>query len=297
MAHRTAFDLGDLRAEFLHGIDLLRQTVPTSNAALLHGNGNVIAVAELSDHPEFSAQQLSTATRALCEQVAGMRIDGLAYLIARKDAEPHMIFFDRDGTREKMCGNGLRCLARYAHDAGVISAAGDIITGDGGKAVRINPKIVEGTLGIPRELVRLGEKRWFLYTGVPHLVEIVDAADDIDVATAGARLRNDTALCNRVGHPEGIHVNFASWGQELSVRTYEVGVEDETACCGTGVGAVAYIGWKTHRNSLPVNVTTRGGPMRVDTRNGALTIAGTVDYLVRPLGPLLSEPGIEGATS
>ncbi|MFC9856304.1 MULTISPECIES: diaminopimelate epimerase [unclassified Streptomyces] len=296
MAHGTAFTLDDLRAEFSHGLSVLRRSVSAPSAALLHGNGNIIAVAELPEPAELPLQQLSTAARTFCDLVAGTRIDGLAYLIARQGREPRMVFFDRDGTAEKMCGNGLRCLARYAYDASMIAATGVISTDDGGKDVRITPETTEGALGIPRELIRLDEKRWFLYTGVPHLVEIVDAADDIDVATEGARLRNDASLCRRVGHPEGIHVNFASWQQQLVVRTYEVGVEDETACCGTGVGAAAYIGWRTGRNSLPVNVATRGGPMRVDTRDGNLTIAGTVDYLVRPLGPA-SEPGFDGATS
>jgi diaminopimelate epimerase len=257
-------------------------------SSVLHGNGNVIALVELSGDSDDPLSVLRSATITVCDIVRSVRVDGVLFLYPRHRRGLRMIFFDRDGTWEPMCGNGLRCLTRYAADLGILTGAGTVVTDDGSRQVRADDAEVEVTLGPPRELVRLSDESWFVYSGVPHLVVFLpdlDQLDRTDVRTVGARLRHDTVLCGELGHPEGVHVDFAAMGEAgIHVRTYEVGVEDETSCCGTGVAATGYVACQAGRVDLPTEVHTRGGRVRVDHRDGLLWIAGEVGYLMPPLG-------------
>jgi diaminopimelate epimerase len=100
-------------------------------------------------------------------------------------------------------------------------------------------------LGAAREFQRVAADRYFVFSGVAHLVVLLGADDDleaIDVQTAGAALRHDDRLCRRLGHPEGLHVDFMRrHPRGVQIRTYEVGVEAETRACGTGSAAAAYV--------------------------------------------------------
>jgi diaminopimelate epimerase len=248
----------------------------TRDASVLHGNGNVIAVIEITD--DVSREALSVATQIFCDAVRTLRIDGVLFF---QPEGRRMTFFDRDGTWEAMCGNGLRCVTRYAYDSGHIDEVDTILTEDGPKDVRITEGAPEVVIGEPREVKRLGPDRWFLYNGVAHVVIFRDRVDDVDVVTEGRRLRFDRDLCAGLGHPEGVHVNFvAVEGGGVRVRTYEVGVEDETLSCGTGVAASGYAGWAAGRTPLPVDAYTAGGTIRVARRGNAVSIRGEVGYLL-----------------
>ncbi|GGU81482.1 diaminopimelate epimerase [Lentzea flava] len=254
--------------------------------AVLHGNGNVIAVVELVGTDDDQLSLLQQSTEHLCSSVTAIRIDGVLFFYPRHRCGPRMKFFDRDGTHELMCGNGLRCVSRYAVDRGVFAGSGVIITDDGAKRVQVTGEHAEVVIGSPREVQKLTGDRWFAFTGVAHLVEFVDSIatlDAIDVSAVGAQLSHDPALCQLLGHPEGLHVNFvAAHEDHLAVRTYEVGVEAETQCCGTGAAATAYLSWRAGLASLPAVLRTRGGQVRISYENGDLTLAGPVRYVTEP---------------
>lgn len=275
----------NLRAQLARGAtELAGNGLPEAmGLAVLHGNGNVIAIVELDSATDLDLATLRTTTIRLCDSVTAVRIDGVLFFYPRHERGPRMVFYDRDGTWEAMCGNGLRCLTRYAADRGLIGVDADVVTDDGLKAVRARPGLVRVTLGRPREVCQVDQRRWFIYTGVPHLVVFLPDLAELertDVPAAGALLRYDAELCQRLGHPEGVHVDFVVAGADrLHVRTYEVGVEDETLCCGTGVAAAAYLGWHSGRSALPVDAHTRGGVVEVDLRDGALQLSGEVGYL------------------
>ena len=273
--------------------------LPVAEFAVLHGNGNVIAIVELDAVTDLSLSSLRAATIVVCETPTENRVDGVLFCYPRHERGLRMVFFDRDGTWEAMCGNGLRCLTRYVADRGLIDGRGVIVTDDGPKAVRVERDGVAVTLGPPREVRQVADDRWFAYTGVPHLVVFlsdVDQLDAVDVAVEGARLRYDMRLCRELGHPEGVHVDFMAPRHGVPhVRTYEVGVEAETLCCGTGVAAVAYLGWRARLTPLPTTVRTRGGDVTVELLDGQLSVAGEVGYLVPPDGsPWLVTPEIAG---
>jgi diaminopimelate epimerase len=254
--------------------------------AILHGNGNVIAIVELVGTEDDSTQLLRHGAQSLSSSVATIRVDGVLFFYPHHRRGPRMKFFDRDGTPELMCGNGLRCVARYAVDRGVIAGSGAIVTDDGTKRVQVTGDLAEVVIGSPRQVRKLSDHRWFAFTGVAHLVEFVDSAaalDAVDVSTHGARLSHDPALCRLLDHPGGVHVNFvAPQENHLAIRTYEVGVEDETRCCGTGAAASAYLSWCAGFTSLPAVLRTRGGEVRIAYENDDLTLAGPVRYVTEP---------------
>ncbi|UOZ06903.1 diaminopimelate epimerase [Amycolatopsis sp. WQ 127309] len=266
-----------------------RLRAEVDKCALLHGNGNIIAIVELSGREDDPAELLRTGAVVLSDSVTSARIDGVLFFYPRHVRGPRMKFFDRDGTPELMCGNGLRCVARYAVDRGLMPSWSVVVTDDGVKRVRVTDEYTEVAIGDPREVQKLADDLWFVFTGVPHLVVLADgvaAVDEVDVATRGAQLSRDPELCARLGYPGGLHVNFAAvQDRSLVIRTYEVGVEDETQCCGTGATATAYVGWCAGLVSLPVTLRTRGGEVSVAQRSYGLTLAGPVGYLTEPRRP------------
>lgn len=247
--------------------------------AIMHGNGNVILVVD-EEHSRLERDQINRAFACeLCELFTTIKIDGVAFLDA--STRPlKMTFFDRDGTPEPMCGNGLRCSTRYASDRGYIQAVDAILTDDGSKWVSASYDHVEVSLGPGREFAVLDERTYFAFTSVAHLVIISEQIDTIAVAREGARHRYDMALCTRLAHPDGVHVNYLEpLGEAVYVRTYEVGVEDETLSCGSGAAASAYIAHQVLNYVYPVTVRTRGGDIIVHERPDGLTIRGVVEYV------------------
>ena len=97
-------------------------------------------------------------------------------------------------------------------------------------------------LGSGREFRKVADDQYFVFSGLPHLVVLVDDVTLVDVQTVGSALRYDEWLCLMLGHPEGLHVDFMQRNLvRIRIRTYEVGVEDETLACGTGVAASAFV--------------------------------------------------------
>lgn len=248
--------------------------------AVMHGNGNVIAVVdvELSGLPPAVID--GDLAKTLCQSFTGPRVDGIAFLGTARGLS--MIYFERDGTRSAMCGNALRCVTRYCADRGLIEETASVRTDDGQKRVTARNGQIEVALGAAREFRRLGAERYFVYTGLPHLVVLVGDLDEVDVRTQGARLRYDEELCRHLNHPEGLHVDFMRREPgRVAIRTYEVGVEDETLACGTGVAASAYVASRAWGFRFPMTVRTRGGEMTVNSGEHGLLISGVTGYLFR----------------
>jgi diaminopimelate epimerase len=176
-----------------------------------------------------------------------------------------MRYFNADGSEAEMCGNGGRCIARYAT---LIGAAGESmefenLAGDfratvlpGGvvnlqmtqpQAMQLNQQLeVDGQFLVGHSL----------NTGVPHLVVPLADIGDIPVFELGRKLRYHEAFA-----PKGTNVNFVqvTGKHSLLLRTYERGVEDETLACGTGAVAAAILMSALGQTQAPVEVTTHGG--------------------------------------
>jgi len=174
------------------------------------------------------------------------------------------LYYNSDGIPASMCGNGGRCIAALAYDNGLADKKLTFLASDGVHEALINKEIVKGkhfdvslkmidVEGVDRRL-----DGYFLNTGVPHFVKFVERLESLDVFNEGRKIRNDPAF-----FPEGANVNFVQLKpDQLHVRTYERGVEDETLSCGTGVTAAAIVAFLASGvQELPIH--TKGGNFAV----------------------------------
>ncbi|HEV2639115.1 MAG TPA: diaminopimelate epimerase [Actinocrinis sp.] len=284
---RRAFqaDHDNLRLRGVPGIDAAQLTF-----SIMHGNGNVILVVDeaLSG---LSAHDIgSDVGRDLCESFTAVRVDGIAF-VRTGDGPVRMTYFDRDGTNASMCGNALRCVTRYGTERGYLRADADVVTTDDGpKWVSAAGGAIRVALGAGREYQYVADDRYFVFSGVAHLVVLLDDQQDldtVDVKTDGAALRYDDRLCRELNHPEGLHVDFMQRYEDgVRIRTYEVGVEDETRACGTGSAASAYIANRVWGLPYPVRVVVQEGEIQVEETEHGLLISGDTAHLFGNIPPL-----------
>jgi len=243
-------------------------------AMKMDGCGNSFLVVDEMKMP-LAGLDRSAISRALANQ---HDTDGVLY-VDRWQGLPAMKIFDRDGTEETMCGNGLRCATRYFHDTCIPERRFSILTGDGEKAVSVRENQVEVNLGEARDYRQIAPHLHYVFTGVPHVV-VIGAEIDLESARIlGKSLREEKSLCEFVGHPEGVNVNFI-WrnAQGIAVRTYEVGVENVTQSCGTGSAASAYVASRVFGTALPVIAASPGGELEIRAVDDQLTICGITRY-------------------
>jgi len=116
---------------------------------------------------------------------------------------------------------------------------------------------------------------YFVNTGVPHNVRILDDIESLNVRVLGAELRNNLLL-----FPNGANINFISIKKEgVFIRTYERGVEDETLACGTGVTASALVAHQFFGLPFPITFYALGGTLRVDKQRDALWLEGPAKHV------------------
>ena len=135
-----------------------------------------------------------------------------------------------------MCGNGGRCIVAFARDLGIIGSETNFLAVDGPHYAKISDAgdWVDLQMIDIQSIERDGEA-YVLNTGSPHYVAQLNGLESYDVYKNGKEIRNNSTY-----KKEGINVNFVEdQGDQLFVRTFERGVEDETFACGTGVTAVA----------------------------------------------------------
>ncbi len=207
---------------------------------------------------------LSAMAKRFCDRHEGVGADGLLLLEKCQQADFRMVYFNADGSRASMCGNGARCMAWFAQHQKAAGARSEFQTDAGLVQAEIKGDIVQITLGEahdyrPPMVLRVPGGTFpvaFVNTGVPHAVCFVPRVDDVDVQHVGRQLRH-----HKVFGPKGANVNFVQRinAHTLKVRTYERGVEGETLACGTGVcaSAIACVlkGWV----QAPVRCQTAGG--------------------------------------
>ena len=196
------------------------------------------------------------------------KADGFMAVDYSDKADFKLHFYNSDGTRSEMCGNGARCICRYAYDMGI---AGEIMTVETDAGLvpgwRIDENQYRVKLNNP-EILDLSRKGEVAYVelgnpGVPHAVAEYKGdlwGDAEKIWEQMKALRWDKAF------PKGANVNFYQWigENEIRVLTFERGVEDYTLACGTGCGSIASTLWL--KGSLPGNVLTahnRGGTLKV----------------------------------
>ena len=277
-SHSYDVEYDNLRRHGVPGIAVERLAF-----SIMHGNGNVILVVDEALSGLSDAEIGSDLARELCGSFLSVRVDGVAFV--RVATEPvRMTYFERDGTHSQMCGNALRCVTRYGTERGYLRADSDVVmTDDGPKWVSAAGGRIRVAVGAGREFQQVAPDQYFVFSALPHLVLMVSDLDDlsaIDVKTQGAALRYDDELCRRLNHPEGLHVDFMQRHENgIQIRTYEVGVEDETLACGTGVAGSAYVAHQVWDLPYPIRVVVPGGEMLVDETEQGLLISGVTGHL------------------
>ncbi len=213
----------------------------------------------------------------LCHRRFGIGADGLMLLQNHPGYDFRMVYFNADGNPSTMCGNGGRCLVKFAQSLGLFETETTFLAVDGPHEAQVREGLVHLKMmdvnGVRREA-----EYDFLNTGSPHYVTFVDNVRETDVTGRGRRIRYN----DHFGPNGGTNVNFVEVLEDnaLFVRTYERGVEDETYSCGTGVTACALAASYRHLVS-PVRIKTLGGDLRVSFRQTSED-AFTDVYLIGP---------------
>ena len=238
------------------------------------GTGNDFVI---FDNMDGSLPKLSKATVAqLCDRRFGIGADGLMLLEKVEDFDFKMVYYNADGNESTMCGNGGRCLVKFAYDQGVVSDKAYFLAVDGPHLAHIkNDQVHLGMIDV-YDVEKNGEAV-FMNTGSPHYVEVSTDVENLDVFSKGKEIRYSERFA-----PGGTNVNFMQMlpDNALQVRTYERGVEDETYSCGTGVTACAIAAFFEGYKS-PVFIKTKGGDLQVSFDPKADSIFENV-FLIGP---------------
>jgi diaminopimelate epimerase len=216
----------------------------------------------LIDNRDSSFPDDLTAIPKLCDRRFGIGSDGIILINEHATADFDMVFYNPD-TTQSLCGNGSRCAVRFAHELGMIGDSCAFMAFDGMHQAVINS---DGTISLKMQNVqnvRSLEDGMLVDTGSPHLIRFVQGIEEVDVFGRGREIRYSAPFKS-----EGVNVNFVEVSGEnnIRVRTYERGVENETLSCGTGVTAAA-IACGLRQMTGPVDITTKGGSLRVAFEN------------------------------
>lgn len=252
----------------------------------MHGAGNdFIIINNMVE--KIPLEKYGEIAKTLCTRRLSIGADGLMVVeAAENDGDYRMIFYNSDGSKGEMCGNGARCICRYGYENGL---AGDIqkvetpaglVTGYREEKrlyrIRLNDLSMFNTeykAELPSGLAeKYGSTLSCSYIemgnpGLPHLVVEMPGLSDMkesDLRELGAFLRSYPEL------PKGANVNFCEVTDKDKVKelTYERGVEDFTLACGTGTGStVAALTARGLVSGKNVEVDVPGGTLYVTLQN------------------------------
>jgi len=225
-----------------------------------HGAGNDFIMIEAKDLPgELFTQNL---VKFLCDRHFGIGADGLILLLESKNADFRMKYFNSDGKEGTMCGNGGRCITAFACHKGWIEKKTLFEGIDGKHEALINDDGKVRLRMIDVQDISVLSDGYLIETGSRHFVRFVENIDLIDVYNQGRKIRHQSRFA-----PEGTNVNFVkidSPGQ-ISIRTFERGVENETLACGTGAVASAISAYMFEKNDISsYAVNVKGGMLQVE---------------------------------
>ncbi len=216
------------------------------------------------DNRKASVKNLKALAIRLCDRKHGIGADGLIALEKSKSDDVQMRIINPDGSEAEMCGNGVRCLARFAVTQKITKNKFSVETLAGSIGADVRENVVKAKLSSPKDLKlrflieknsRFGDLN-FVNTGVPHVVKVLESVERVDADRDGREIREHAYF-----KPRGTNVNFISMrsGNAIDVRTYERGVEAETLACGTGSTASALVAAAIKDLKSPVSVKTKGG--------------------------------------
>lgn len=248
----------------------------------MHGAGNDYVYVDCFANPvPENAAKIATQ---ISDRNKGIGGDGLILIRPSDQADARMQMFNADGSEAEMCGNGLRCVAKYVYDHGIAQKPVLALeTGNGVLSVELEiegdiAKRVKVDLGEPiltasdipttfdqtpvlKQQLTAGDRDFevtCVSMGNPHCVIFVDHASDELVHTYGPLIESHQRFPNRV-NVEFVEVKSRT---HLVQRTWERG-SGETLACGTGAGAVAVAAVLNDLTERKVNISLLGGDLEL----------------------------------
>ena len=251
----------------------------------MHGLGNDFVFIEDKTGQD---KDYTALTRAMCNRHTGIGADGLIVIVDSRVADVRMRIINSDGSEAEMCGNGIRCFAKYVYDSGIIekkrftveTPAGimepEITVGADNKAELITINMgrpsfnrseipMEGADGrVLNEDLCVDGENWkitSLLMGVPHTVTYVDDVDTVDIEKIGPLFEKHEAF------PKHTNINFAQQMDDrtVKVRTWERGA-GATLACGTGSCSVAVASFLNGRTGREVDIQLPLGTLHIEYR-------------------------------
>lgn len=222
------------------------------------GTGNDFVIIDNRDN---SIQLTTEQVNHLCDRRFGIGADGLMLLQSAPGYDFEMKYYNSDGKEGTMCGNGGRCLVKFAYDNGLVQSSYRFIAIDGEHEAEFGDRNWVQLKMKNVDSVENNRGDFVLNTGSPHFINVVDDVMSTNVVEKGKEIRYSKDY-----KEQGINVNFVQQIDEdiIMVRTYERGVEDETYSCGTGVTASALMFAHNDIGFNRIEVKTKGGYLAVE---------------------------------
>jgi diaminopimelate epimerase len=223
------------------------------------GTGNDFII--LDNRAQHNGKLTEEEIKHLCHRRFGIGADGLMLLTLAEGYDFGMTYYNADGREGSMCGNGGRCMVKFAYDLGIHRSAYRFLATDGDHEAELDISGIVRLRMNDVDKVDSSLDSYILNTGSPHYVKFQPEVKDFDVVGEGRAIRNSKKFIR-----EGINVNFVETLNDhtIFVRTYERGVEDETYSCGTGVTASALMAAHNETGFNQVDVQTIGGRLSVE---------------------------------
>lgn len=262
----------------------------------MHGLGNDYVY--VSGFGQALPDDIPALAVAVSDRHFGIGGDGLILILPSDKADARMRMFNADGSEGEMCGNGVRCVAKYVHDHGIAAkpriaietgrgvltldvtrdAAGkaEWITVDMGEPILEAAKIPTTLPGDPviEQPLEAGGTTWkgtAVSMGNPHFVIFVDDLSKVDLTNVGPLLERHPAF------PKRVNVHFAEVVDRSTVKmaTWERG-SGITLACGTGACSVCVAGVLTGRTDRAITAHLPGGPLKLSwpTDQGSVFMTG-----------------------
>ena len=274
----------------------------------MHGLGNDFILIDCLNKSLGDSSFFSYLAKKLCDRNFGIGADGLILILPSSKADLRMRIFNYDGSEAQMCGNGIRCFAKYAYENKLISknkfaveTLAGIITPElifqdlkNKKVLRIKvnmgtPKLRrretpmngEDTPKVVNETLKINLEQTFKITcvsmGNPHCIIFVDDVQSIPVDEIGPKIENHSFF------PEKTNVEFIHIlnRKEINFRVWERGV-GETLACGTGACAALVAAVLNNKTDRKATIHLQGGNLDIQWANdGNIYMTGPTELVFR----------------
>ena len=239
----------------------------------MHGLGNEYVYINCLEE-NLDGIDLVALSRKVSDRKSGIGSDGLILILPSNKTDFEMQIFNADGSKAEMCGNGIRCVAKYIYDRKISDKKElSIDTGAGIKKTKIvdekdrkvtSVEVDMGAAQVINDSLEIDGKKYdvrIVFTGNPHCIIYVDNYD-FDYRQLGKKIENHKKFPNRT-NVEFVKINNEN---EITMRVWERG-SGETKACGTGACASVAAAVSDNKTGKKVTVHLLGGDLKIKLGN------------------------------